>query len=86
VSKASFSLARALMSPPEKEGRILGLTQSVGSIARIPGPVLSGVATELIGLSSSFLFGGLILIIPFLLGCRVFRVCTVEGLLDLFEQ
>jgi MFS family permease len=71
----------SLMSPPEKQGRVLGLTQSVGSIARIPGPVLGGLMTELTGLSTSFFFGGLILIIPFLLGCRVFRLCALEGLL-----
>jgi MFS family permease len=71
----------SLMSPPERQGRVLGLTQSVGSIARIPGPVLSGIATELTGLSTSFFFGGLILIIPFLLGCRVFSLCTLKGLL-----
>ena len=43
----------SLLAPPEKQGRVLGLTQSVGSIARIPGPVLSGMATELAGLSTS---------------------------------
>jgi DHA1 family tetracycline resistance protein-like MFS transporter len=71
----------SLMSPTEKQGRVLGLTQSVGSIARIPGPVLSGLMTELTGLSTSFFFGGLILIIPFLLGCKIFRLCALEGLL-----
>lgn len=72
----------SLMSPPEKQGSVLGVTQSVGSIARIPGPVLSGLTTDLIGLSSSFVYGALVLIIPFLLGCRVFRVCTLKGLLE----
>jgi DHA1 family tetracycline resistance protein-like MFS transporter len=72
----------SLMSPPEKQGSVLGVTQSVGSIARIPGPVLSGVTTDLLGLSSSFVYGALVLIIPFLLGCRVFRVCTLKGLLE----
>jgi predicted MFS family arabinose efflux permease len=67
----------SLMSPPEKQGSVLGVTQSVGSIAR-----LSGVTTDLIGLSSSFVYGALVLIIPFLLGCRVFRVCTLKGLLE----
>lgn len=72
----------SLMSPPEKQGSVLGVTQSVGSIARIPGPILSGVTTDLIGLSSSFIFGALVLIVPFLLGCRVFRICTIKGLLE----
>lgn len=71
----------SLMAPPEKQGRVLGLTQSVGSVARIPGPVLSGITTELAGLSTSFFFGGLILIFPFLLGCRVFSLCKLDGLL-----
>jgi DHA1 family tetracycline resistance protein-like MFS transporter len=72
----------SLMSPPEKQGSVLGVTQSVGSIARIPGPILSGVTTDLSGLSSSFILGALVLIIPFLLGCKVFRVCTLKGLLE----
>lgn len=72
----------SLMSPPEKQGNVLGVTQSVGSIARIPGPILSGVTTDLKGLSSSFMLGGLVLIIPVLLGCKVFRMCTLKGLLE----
>lgn len=71
----------SLRSPPEKQGSVLGITQSVGSIARIPGPILSGIMAEFLGLNTSFLFGALILIIPFILGCRVFRLCTLEGLL-----
>ena len=70
------------MSSQEKQGSILGITQSVGSIARIPGPFLSGLATELFGLEYSFIFGGLTLVIPFLLGCWIFRVCILEGLTE----
>ncbi len=68
----------SFISPPDKQGSSLGINQAIGSIARIPGPVLSGLSTEFIGLSGSFFAGGLILIIPFLLGCRVFRICTVK--------
>jgi predicted MFS family arabinose efflux permease len=64
-----------------KQKRVPGLTQSVGRIARIPGSVLSGLMTELTGLSTSFFFGGLILIIPFLVGCRMFSLYALEGLL-----
>jgi MFS family permease len=72
----------SLMTPPEKQGSSLGLTQSVGSIARIFGPIIGGYITELSNIQYSFFVSGFLLLIPFLLGCRVFRACTFRGLLE----
>jgi len=85
ITNTAIPSLLSLMSSQEKQGSILGLTQSVGSISRIPGPFLSGLATEYFGLEYSFLFGGLILIIPFLLGCIIFRICTLEGLTEILR-
>jgi predicted MFS family arabinose efflux permease len=67
-------------TPPEEQGGILGVMQSVGSIARIPGPLVGGLVSEFVGLAAPFYVSGLILLIPFLTGCRVFRACTLKGL------
>lgn len=69
----------SLMSPPDKQGGVLGVTQSVGSVARIPGPLIGGVATELGGIGLPFYVSAFLLLITFLLGCRV---CTLRGLLE----
>jgi len=72
----------SLTTPPERQGSSLGLIQSVGSIARIFGPIISGYLTEISGIQSSFYISGLMLLIPFLIGCRLFRLCTVKGILE----
>jgi len=72
----------SLMSPPDKQGGVLGVTQSVGSVARIPGPLIGGVATELGGIGLPFYVSAFLLLTSFLLGCRVFRACTIKGLLE----
>ncbi len=72
----------SLTTPPERQGSSLGVIQSVGSIARIFGPIISGYLTELSSVQYSFYVSGLLLLIPFLIGCRLFRVCTVKGILE----
>jgi len=65
-------------TPAEEQGSVLGLAQSVASIARIPGPLLGGLVVELAGLVSSFLVSGGVLLAAFVFGCRVFQACTVQ--------
>lgn len=72
----------SLMTPPERQGSKLGVTQSIGSIARIFGPVIAGLVTELTTVQSAFYVSGSLLIIAILLGCRLFQVCKLKGLLD----
>jgi len=71
----------SLMTSQEEQGGVLGITQSIGSIARIPGPLLGGITAELGGIGSPFYISGILLLVPFILACRVFRVCTVKELL-----
>ncbi len=72
----------SLITSSEKQGSILGFTQSIGSIARIFGPILGGYLVELISIEASFYISGLLLLVPFLLGCRLFQACTLHGLLE----
>ena len=51
------------MVPEDKKGWILGITQSVSSLARIIGPALAGVFFEFIGKNSPYLIGGLFLLL-----------------------
>lgn len=76
----------SLMTPPEEQGSTLGVTQSIGSIARIFGPVIGGYVTEYYGVQSSFYVSGVLLIIPFLIGCRLFQACTLKGLLEPLDR
>lgn len=72
----------SLMTPPERQGSTLGITQSIGSIARIFGPIIGGFVTEFSSVQSSFYVSGALLLIPFILGCRLFQACTLKGLLE----
>lgn len=80
ISNTAIPSLISLMSPNEKQGSALGVTQSVGSVARIPGPVIGGVATEIGGIASPFYLSAALLVIPFILGYRVFRACTLKSL------
>lgn len=72
----------SLIAPSDRQGRYLGLMQSVGSVARIFGPIMGGSFSEISSIQSSFYVSGLLLLIPFLLGCRLFRICTLKGILE----
>jgi MFS family permease len=76
----------SLMTIPERQGSTLGIIQSVGSIARIFGPIIGGYITEYSRVQSSFYVSGLLLVIPFLIGCRLFRACTLRGLLEPLDK
>ncbi len=72
----------SLMTSPERQGSTLGVTQSIGSIARIFGPVIGGYITEAYNVQLSFYLNGVLLLIPFIIGCRLFQLCTIKGLLE----
>ena len=50
----------SLISPPDEQGMILGITQSLSSLGRILGPVLGGIIYASIAISAPFLFSGII--------------------------
>ena len=56
---------------PEEQGGVLGVTQSVSSTARIPGPLVGGSVYEFAGLAAPFLLGAALLTIATLLGIRI---------------
>jgi len=63
----------------DEQGGMLGVAQSVGSIARIPGPLIGGLIAEIAGLNIAFLISGALLMIAFGLGFKVFQAHRLRG-------
>ncbi len=59
-----------------EQGSMLGVSQSVSSIARVPGPLIGGFVFELAGVVAPFLLSSALLIAAFVLGCKVFHACA----------
>ncbi len=62
-----------------EQGGTLGLASSVSSIATVPGPLIGGSLFEFAGLTTPFLGSAAMLIVAFVLGCRVFQICWRRG-------
>jgi len=58
-------------TPPNDQGSILGVTQSVSSVARIPGPLIGGFAFEFAGLVAPFIVSAGLLMVALFLGVKV---------------
>jgi len=58
-----------------EQGSILGISSSVASIANIPGPLIIGFIYAIAGSFIPFLISAVILIVAFLIGCKVFKAC-----------
>jgi predicted MFS family arabinose efflux permease len=56
-----------------EQGGTLGVTNSVASIATVPGPLIGGSLFEFAGLATPFFASAAMLIVAFGLGCRVFE-------------
>jgi len=76
----------SLMTSDDMQGSKLGIAQSVGSIARIFGPLIGGLVTDLGGIQLPFYVSGVLLLASFILGCRLFRACTLRGLLEPLDR
>ena len=76
----------SLMTSADMQGSKLGVAQSVGSIARIFGPLIGGFATDLGGVQLPFYVSGALLLAPFFLGCRLFQACTLHDLLEPLDR
>jgi len=72
----SFISKRA---PADEQGGMLGVAQSVGSIARIPGPLVGGLIAEFVGLDVAFLLSTALVMIAFALGFKVFQTHRFRG-------
>jgi len=66
-------------SPADEQGGMLGVAQSVGSIARIPGPLVGGLIAEFVGLDVAFLLSATLVMIAFALGFKVFQTHRFRG-------
>jgi MFS family permease len=60
-----------------EQGGTLGVTNSVASIATVPGPLIGGFLFEFAGLASPFFTSAAMLMVAFGLGCRLFQACAV---------
>jgi DHA1 family tetracycline resistance protein-like MFS transporter len=69
----------SMRAPSDEQGGMLGVAQSVGSIARIPGPPIGGLVAEFAGLNVAFILSAVIVLIAFGLGFKVFRVHKFGG-------
>ena len=56
-----------------EQGQILGVTQSISSMARVPGPVIGGFFYEFAGVRAPFFLSAALLLIATLLGLKVAR-------------
>jgi DHA1 family tetracycline resistance protein-like MFS transporter len=55
-----------------EQGEVLGVTQSIGSLARVIGPPLAGYLFADLGHSSPFLWGAMLVVLAFLLALNLF--------------
>lgn len=60
-------------APVDEQGGILGVAQGLGSIARIPGPLVGGIIAEFVGLNFAFYLSATIVLIAFILGFIIFQ-------------
>lgn len=60
-------------------GRVLGVNQSIRSIAQVPGPLVGGLMFEQLGLSAPFILGAGVLLLSTILSCRVFQLCALPS-------
>jgi len=61
------------ITPENERGGTMGATQSVSSIARVPGPLIAGVVFELAGVLAPFLLSAVLLMVATLFGIRIAR-------------
>lgn len=59
---------------PEEQGGMLGVTQSISTIAMVPGPIVGGFVFEFAGLTAPFFLSAAILLVAFLLGVRILQI------------
>jgi MFS family permease len=66
------------ITPPTERGTIMGVTQSVSSIARVPGPLIAGIISEFSGILAPFLISAILLMIATFFGIRIARYPSVK--------
>jgi len=72
----AFPLIPSLVSKrtlPQEQGAVLGIAQALGSLARVPGPLVAGLMYDLIGRASPFLFAAALMALGFVMTLLVYR-------------
>ncbi|MCJ7614028.1 hypothetical protein MUO71_04620, partial [Candidatus Bathyarchaeota archaeon] len=63
----------------DEQGGMLGVAQSVGSVARVPGPLIGGFIAEFAGLNVALSLSAVIVMCAVVLGFKVFQVHKFRG-------
>jgi MFS transporter, DHA1 family, tetracycline resistance protein len=71
----------SLISPPNEQGRMLGLSQSLGSLSRVVGPAISGIAYDF-HFSTPYLIGSSLMIVCFFLANVVIKLLNKRALTE----
>jgi len=66
-------------TPPEKQGGILGLNQSLGSLARVLGPVWGGFFFDRISIGFPFFSAGVLIFLIFFLSLRLHNNTSIKS-------
>ncbi len=72
----AFPLIPSLVSkrtPPQEQGAVLGITQSLGSLARVPGPLVAGLLYEQINPAAPFILSAGLMALGFAMILLVYR-------------
>lgn len=69
----------SLISPPSEQGRMLGLSQSLGSLSRVLGPAISGFAYDL-HFSTPYFIGSGLMVVCFLLANIIIKLLNKREL------
>jgi MFS transporter, DHA1 family, tetracycline resistance protein len=72
----AFPLIPSLVSKrtvPQEQGAVLGVAQSLGSLARVPGPLVAGFLYDEVSPASPFLFGAALMALGFAMTLLVYR-------------
>ncbi|HEX9756823.1 MAG TPA: MFS transporter [Nitrospiria bacterium] len=83
MNTPSLNSLITLYSDPTRHGGILGVSQSISSLARILGPAWGGFSFDRVGISSPYFTGGLVMLLAFLLSMLYLRKeSLVEGIVE----
>ncbi len=72
----AFPLIPSLVSkrtPPKEQGTVLGITQSFGSLARVPGPFVAGLLYQQISPVAPFVLGAGLMVLGFAMTLLAYR-------------
>jgi MFS family permease len=61
------------LAPPERQGEVMGVAQSVGALSRVLGPIIAGALFSGLGPSSPFLWGAVLVALAVLVGWPLLR-------------